>query len=397
MTPGDAATTVDHTYPVRNIARASFDRGWGGLTLPVAVGVALLGGCGPRAPTLPVSGAGAGPVVALAAGDRHTCALRASGAVTCWGVDGSGVLTGARGDHRRVWGDQIVTFDGPVAVPALDDAVAVSAGADFTCALRRTGAVACWGENAHGELGVPSTPHPLPPRDVPGLGDVVQVAAGGHHACAARRDGSVWCWGAHRSSADAHASVALPPTPIPSIANAIGVASGGSRSCAVTQDGGVVCWRDIAGAAAPEPVEGLAGVRAITLGARHACALDERGAVWCWGANDEAQIDWDTRGQESARPILERSFPAARSVVAGGAHTCVVAEGGRAVCFGANQWDQCGRFPDGRRVAPSPPRGLDDVRLVAAGANHTCALLGDGVVACLGLNFVRAPARVLGP
>ncbi|MNC93347.1 Regulator of chromosome condensation (RCC1) repeat protein [compost metagenome] len=40
----------------------------------------------------------------------------------------------------------------PLEVPAIGDAVEVSAGDDFTCVLRRAG-VSCWGANGSSQLG----------------------------------------------------------------------------------------------------------------------------------------------------------------------------------------------------------------------------------------------------
>ena len=45
----------------------------------------------------------------------------------------------------------------PVAVSGLPDAVQVSAGGDFSCAVRGDGSVVCWGGNVNGQLGRGST------------------------------------------------------------------------------------------------------------------------------------------------------------------------------------------------------------------------------------------------
>src|SRR4030095_3353191 len=41
----------------------------------------------------------------------------------------------------------------PVAVLAIEDAIAIAAGYNHNCAVRATGELACWGWNAAGQLG----------------------------------------------------------------------------------------------------------------------------------------------------------------------------------------------------------------------------------------------------
>lgn len=80
---------------------------------------------------------------ALAAGDRHVCALRADRTVVCWGLNIFGAI-GAGFDSEIAWL--------PVAVP-LTDVTQIVAGRLHTCALRGDGSVWCWGLNAAGQLG----------------------------------------------------------------------------------------------------------------------------------------------------------------------------------------------------------------------------------------------------
>jgi len=83
--------------------------------------------------------------VEVAAGRLHTCARGASGWVQCWGVH----LLGQLGQRVRVTGGHRST---PEPIARLDDAVGVAAGVDHTCALRRSGRVLCWGRNEHSQL-----------------------------------------------------------------------------------------------------------------------------------------------------------------------------------------------------------------------------------------------------
>ena len=76
-----------------------------------------------------------GPAVAVAAGDQHTCAVKVSGELVCFG----------RNDHGQC--------DVP---PDLGPVVAVAAGWQHTCAVTVSGQLVCFGEKGKGLCGVPS-------------------------------------------------------------------------------------------------------------------------------------------------------------------------------------------------------------------------------------------------
>jgi alpha-tubulin suppressor-like RCC1 family protein len=116
-----------------------------------------------------------------------TCAVRETGAVVCWGANDLGQL-----------GDQTLTADvsgTPVRAGMIDDAVAISAGHFHACALSESGAVACWGLGSSGQLGGRNRDDGL--NDVTGLDDAVAISAGGTHSCALRADATAVCWGAN--------------------------------------------------------------------------------------------------------------------------------------------------------------------------------------------------------
>jgi alpha-tubulin suppressor-like RCC1 family protein len=81
-----------------------------------------------------------------------------------------------------------------VQVLNITDAVHVVAGADHTCVLRQTGAVSCWGKGV--ALGDGIGNNRSTPADVAGLSGTVALDAHlGNHSCAIVSDRSVKCWG----------------------------------------------------------------------------------------------------------------------------------------------------------------------------------------------------------
>ncbi len=148
-----------------------------------------LGDGGSHDRLVPTDVAGLSDVADVAAGLFHTCARRTSESIACWGLNTSGELgTGDVDMHRA-----------PAGVAYLDNATSISTGADgFTCALRRSGRVMCWGTNDDGELGDGTrTTAYYAPVTVDVLTDVVEITAGGTHTCARRSAGTIACWGAN--------------------------------------------------------------------------------------------------------------------------------------------------------------------------------------------------------
>ena len=140
--------------------------------------------------TSPVAVAGLTDVVALAAGYAHTLALKSDdGTVLAWGENFSGQLGDGTTNGRLT----------PVPVAGLTDVVAVAAGDSHSLALKSDGSAWAWGANYSGQLGDGTTNDQTLAVPVATLTDVVAIAAGESHSLALRSDGSGWAWGANYS------------------------------------------------------------------------------------------------------------------------------------------------------------------------------------------------------
>jgi alpha-tubulin suppressor-like RCC1 family protein len=79
--------------------------------------------------------------VAIDLAANGTCAVDARGAGWCWGSN----------DYGRVGnGTATALLPSPTPVSGLSDAVSISTSSYFSCAVRATGAILCWGTNADG-------------------------------------------------------------------------------------------------------------------------------------------------------------------------------------------------------------------------------------------------------
>jgi alpha-tubulin suppressor-like RCC1 family protein len=176
-------------------------------------------------------------VQAVAAGGSHSCALREGGAY-CWGDDTWGQL----GDDATA-GSRAV----PTPVRLLDSGIqAIVAGYNHTCALRATGTVRCWGVDGSGQIGDGENNAPkYTPELVPTLLAITSLAAGQDHTCASGADGA-FCWGSDLAGQLGEGTLggsANAPVAVTGVAGGgKTIAAGRVHTCLVTQESALLCW-----------------------------------------------------------------------------------------------------------------------------------------------------------
>ena len=228
-------------------------------------------------------------IVQISAGGIHAAALAADGSVWTWGGNNAGQL------GYPTPGAQYSTV--PHQVPGVSGVKQVSAGGEFTVALRSNGEVWTWGRNDHGQLGDGThTDRTTPARNQAGYG-MTQVSAGGYYALA-RRAGSVWAWGANDSGQLGNGStVADSATPVivdRRTQNATQLMTGYTHAFAVDPDGSLWAWGannngelglGTAGPAVrtPQKVPGLTGVTQLAAAVEISMALRSDGTLLVWG------------------------------------------------------------------------------------------------------------------
>lgn len=265
-----------------------------------------------RAIAQPVAGLATARAVSASHDDlaAYSLVALADGTVRAWGNNRWGQL-----------GDGTVTNRlAPVEVGTLSEVVSVAAGYRHSLALRRDGSVWAWGTNNVGQLGNLTTAASLVPIAIPMPAPIVAISAGGDFSLALTDAGAVLSWGYNVSGAlgDGTTETRLSPVfvPLPAPAVAVSAARNG-HALALLADGRVFAWgtnfygqlglgtdtdRELLPQAVIAPLP--ASIVAIATGGNHSLALDADGNVWGWGNNFGGRLNDGTTVSQRETPVL---------------------------------------------------------------------------------------------
>lgn len=259
----------------------------------------------------------------VALGPHHSCGLKSTGEVECWGCDGysdepscqsqagdylaltarDGLNFALRGDGSlHEWGDgggavldvpwgvEFMAIDGycgisvaqnidcwsPYELESSDEFQAVSGAYTYACGLALSGQIECMGSEEH-------APGTCSPPD----GEFVSVSTSGQHACAVSTTGEISCWGCEQPSWN-FGQCSAPGGQYSS------VAVSDFTSCAIDLDGNVECWglNDHGQTDAPGST-----FESAVVGRHHSCGVRTDGRIECWGCEGWAGNDHDLTQQ----------------------------------------------------------------------------------------------------
>jgi alpha-tubulin suppressor-like RCC1 family protein len=337
---------------------------------------------------IPVGVNGLAGVGAVAAGGAHSLAIKSDGSVVAWGWNTYGQLGNGTTANSAT----------PVVVTGLTSGVvAVAAGENHSLALKSNGSVVAWGFNGYGQLGNGTITNSLTPVAVSGLTSGVAAVTGGQrHSLAVKTNGSVVAWGDNAYGQLGNGltgSYSATPLAVSGLSSGVTAAAAGSgHSLALKTNGSVVAWGrndsgqlgdgTTTGSAIPVAVSGLSSaVTAVAAGGAHSLALKSTGSAVAWGGNASGQLGNGTTTNSSVPTAITGLSSGVTAVAASiQAYSLAIKTGGSVVAWGINDSGQLG---DGTTPNRSTPVGVSDLGsaalAISAGGFHGLAVFTSSV------------------
>jgi alpha-tubulin suppressor-like RCC1 family protein len=340
----------------------------------------------------------------VSAGTDFSCGVTPTRTAYCWGRNAGGSLGNGAGGNR--------TEPTAVTMPPGVQFDSVSAGQDHACGLATSGAIYCWGSNGSGQLGTGDlTSRSAPTLVIAPLGapsvTYTNVSAGAQFTCARTTTELVYCWGLNFDGQLGNAENAGLNTPNPQPLEVQGgpfavVSAFLGHACALTDVGFVVCWGSNStgqlgrggptspGDFLPVQISGSRRFSVIAGGDGHTCAVAQQdGMGWCWGSNANGQLGTTLGGGASLStfPVAVNGTRSFESISAGQALSCAVATNGTGFCWGSNASGQLGIGSDLSQPSPPQPRTVSgglEFRAIDAGTAHACGVTVDNRAYCWG-------------
>lgn len=365
----------------------------------------------------------------VGAGREYACALRNDGRAFCWGLNSQGQLGNGTNASSLT----------PVPVAGGLTFTSLSVAQDYACALTASGQAYCWGDNQTGQLGDGTTTSRNVPAPVAGGLVFTGLDAGLSHACGITSSGAAHCWGSNgvklssgvlgrqgalgTTSTETCAGQPCSTTPVPvSGGHAFtSISTGLWSTCGTASGGAAYCWgwgrwgqlgigsREDSNFS-PLPVAGGIRFASASVGATYACGISPAGVAYCWGGTlvlsggdlvpNYGQLgNGSIAGSTTPVPVAGGlTFTSVSAMDANNiyGHTCAVAVGGAAYCWGANREGGLGfaaSEPCRQEIrqipcvtTPGQVSGTHRFTQLATGMEFTCGVSIAGAVYCWGRN-----------
>ncbi len=223
---------------------------------------------------------------------------------------------------------------------------------DNVCAIRTSGALACWSDRDSWGTSLTGTP----PAGIAVTGDFRDVAVIPGVVCALDLRGRPRCWKGAKSVSD------LPAGPFRSLASNTAQIYGWSH------EGDLQLLASLSQKKTQYEIPPHTALRSVSLGSRHACGIGTDGATRCWGRNSDGE----------ATPPAGETFS---QIAVGTYSTCGLRGDGSVDCWGEGKYASLGSARSG---------SFEEL------LGHSCGRRADGTVRCWGRSKVAKKRKLPG-
>lgn len=286
-------------------------------------------------------------------GVMHTCAVDTVGALYCWGLNSTGQLGISEASGYAPHTE-------PVQVGTDTDWSGVTSLADHTCAIKTTGTIWCWGYG-DSRLGIGATPGDQnAPAQVGTDSDWAAIDAGEEMTCATKRNGTLWCWG-HLDPGD-WSNVTPTPAQIGTSTDNGWVGAAYFDACTISSSAGHVlrCFglndngqggNSVTPRTDLSEVSGGGSWISAGLGNWHTCGVKSNNTLWCFGDNTYGQLGTGDSADVNVPTAVgtDKSWVAVDS---GKNFSCGITVGRDLYCWGINSGGQLGDGTYENKSAP---------------------------------------------
>lgn len=331
----------------------------------------------------------------ISSGFYHTLVICSNGTINSWGTDYFGTLGNGTSSSSFV----------PVSVKSLNNIIAVAASDESSLALKNDGTIWAWGSNQYGQLGNGTDTYSNVPIQVSGISDVTSITGGKDHFLALKNDGTVWAWGRNISGELGIGTTVNSkiPTQVLGLSNitALSGGSSGTHSFAIKNDGTVWAWgsnfngqlgnvtRNGPQITIPVQITALNNIMNIVRGDTYTLALKNDGTVWAFGGNEYGELGNGTNGIDTYNgvPTQILGLSDISAIQASYGHAIALKNDGTAWAWGHNYYGELGNGTNKNSNIPMMVSGLTEITQISIGYNHTHAMKNDGTVWSWGLNL----------
>lgn len=243
---------------------------------------------------------------ATSSGFNHIVVLQTDGKIYSWGSNSNGQLGNAS------------IFESLKPVQEFTNASdwsAISAGHNFTLALKNDGTLWGWGTTEYGQIGEPLfNERRIPHQEDSNQTDWAQISAGGFHSAMIKTDGTLWSFGKNDSGqlGDTNTTDSSVAVQESTDSNWTQVSAGYTHTCAIKSDKTLWCWGnndygklglgDTTARNTPTLVSADTDWASIASGQNYTLATKTNGTLWAWGRNASYQLGLEDKNSDRLSP-----------------------------------------------------------------------------------------------